>query len=70
MLNIYKYEGKTKEECYEKCLSELDKKEEELIIVETEIEGKLFKAKKFEIEVVVKSEVIPLIKNFVKELGK
>lgn len=69
MFNIYRYEGKTKEECLNKCLTELDKSENELLLVENEIEGKLFKAKKFELEVVIKDEIITAIKNFIKELG-
>lgn len=70
MLSIYNYIGKTKDECLNRCLEELKKEEQDLIINEEEIEGKLFKSKKVELEVVIKSDIISSIKEFIKELGK
>ena len=43
MLTLSKYEGKTLEEATEKCLNELNVKEEELYIKQSETEAKLFK---------------------------
>ena len=40
MLTLYKYEGKTKEEILEKCLNELNLKEEDLFIKESETEAR------------------------------
>lgn len=69
MFNINKYEGKTKEEALKKCLEDLNVLESDLIITESETEAKLFKAKKVEIEVVLKKDVISAIKEFLKELA-
>ena len=70
MLTLYKYEGKTKEEILEKCLNELNLKEEELFIKESETEAKLFKSKKYIIEAIPKSNVIKYIKEYLNEIDK
>ena len=66
MLTLSKYEGKTKEEALEKCLSELNTKEEELFIKQTEKEAKLFKSKKYIIESIKKNDIINYIKDYIK----
>lgn len=70
MLTLYKYEGKTKEEILEKCLNELNLKEEELFIKESETEAKLFKSKKYILEAIPKSGVIKYIKEYLNEIDK
>lgn len=70
MLTLSKYEGKTKEEALEKCLSELNTKEEELFIKQTEKEAKLFKSKKYIIESIKKNDIINYIKDYIKEIDK
>jgi len=70
MLMLSKYEGKTKKEAIEKCLNEFNIKEEELFIKETETEAKLFKSKKYILEVIKKSDVINYIKEYIKEIDK
>ena len=61
MLNIHKFEGKT---------SSLNESIENIYYKVNEIEGKLFKSKKFEIEVITKKEIINFIKQYFKDLGK
>lgn len=70
MLTLYKYEGKTREENIEKCLNELNLKEEDLFINESETEAKLFKSKKHILEVIPKKEVIKYIKEYINEIDK
>ena len=70
MLTLYKYEGKTKEEILEKCLNELNLTENDLFIKESETEAKLFKSKKYILEVIEKKEIINFIKEYLKELDK
>ncbi len=70
MLTLSKYEGKTKEETLEKCLNELNLKEEDLFIKESETEAKLFKSKKYIIEAIKKIDIINYIKNYIKEIDK
>ena len=70
MLTLYKYEGKTKEETLEKCLNELNLKEEDLFINESETEAKLFKSKKHILEAIPKKDVIKYIKDYLNEIDK
>ena len=44
MLTLSRFEGKTENDAKEKCLIELNSKEEELYIKQTETEAKLFKS--------------------------
>ena len=62
MLKVYHYEDKTATLALEKALKELNQKEEDLLIKTYEIQGKLFKSKKYE-------DMSREIKSFVKELG-
>ena len=70
MLTLYKYEGKTTEDALESCLKDLNIKEEELFIKETETEAKLFKSKKYIIEAIPKKEIIKYIKEYLQEMDK
>lgn len=70
MLTLSKYEGKTLEEATEKCLNELNVKEEDLYIKQSETEAKLFKSKKIIIEAIKKQDVVNYIKEYIKEIDK
>ena len=70
MLTLSKYEGKTIEEATEKCLNELNVKEEDLYIKQSETEAKLFKSKKIIIEAIKKQDIVDYIKEYIKELDK
>ena len=69
MLELYKSEGKTKEEAKQKLLELLSVEERDLLLNEEELEGKLFKAKKYMCIAVKKEDIKNLIKEYVKELG-
>lgn len=69
MLELYKSEGKTKEEAKEKLLELLSLEEKDLLLNEEELEGKLFKAKKYICEGIKKDDIKDSIKNYIKELG-
>lgn len=68
MITLYNYEGKTKEEAYEKCIKELQSIEDLFLKEETE-EGKLFKAKKYLLKAIKKSDVLEYIKEYIKNLS-
>lgn len=68
MLEKYNYEGKNKEEILENIKKELNLELDELFLNEIEIEAKLFKSKKYKIEVIKKNDLIKFIKNYLKEL--
>lgn len=70
MLKLYSFEGKTQEEALEKALSNLNASTNEVIYNVTETEGKLFKAKKIIVNVVLKNDVKNEIKDFINELKK
>lgn len=69
-MKTYEYTAKTKEEAIEKAIKELNIKEEEFYIKETEEAGGIFKGKKFKIEVLPLKEVVEYTKEFLKELSK
>ena len=69
-MNKYYFEGKTQEEALEKALSNLNASTNEVIYNITETEGKLFKAKKSIVNVVLKNDVKNEIKDFINELKK
>ena len=69
MLELYKSEGKSIEEAKQKLLELLSLEENELLIKEEELEGKLFKAKKYVCVAVKKEDIKNVIKEYVKELG-
>lgn len=70
MITLYKYEGKTREEVLDKAISELNVSENDIYINEEETEAKLFKSKKFLIEVAKKEDVILYIKDYIADLSK
>lgn len=70
MLELKKYEGKTKEEALQKCLTDFNVTEEDLYIRYSESEAKLFKSKKYFVEALPKSEVIEYIKSFLSSIAE
>lgn len=70
MIETYNYEGKNKEELYKKMQEDLSLELNDLFLIESEEEAKLFKSKKFFIKVIKKSDFIQHIKNYVNEFGK
>ena len=64
----FKYSGKTIEEAKEIALKTLNCEEKDIYIKENEIKGGLFKAKKVEIEVVTKNQIIEEIKSFLTDI--
>lgn len=69
MFNLKVYEGKVKEDILRKIMEELNCNEDELIVLENFIEGKLFKSSKYELSVITKSEIKNDLKQFFKELS-
>jgi len=70
----HKFTGKTKEEAVNNAKIDLQEVEENLVIIEKEeVKGGLFKAKKVEIEVIEKREVVKFLKDYIigllKDLG-
>jgi len=69
-MKVYKYEGKKIEEIKNKILEDLKEKEENIIIVEKEVKGGLFKTKKIEANVLLIVEITEYIKNYIKNIAK
>lgn len=69
-MDKYVYSGKSKEEALEKALEELNVKENEIYIKETEQKVGLFKNKRIDLEIIKKSDVIEELKNFIKNVTK
>ena len=69
MITLYKYEGKTLQDTYEKCLNELELEKENLFFKEEEQEGKLFKSKKYILMAVKKTDIIEFIKEYIKTIS-
>ena len=70
MITSYKYEGKNYEEILEKALKELEVTENDIYLETQEEEGKLFKSKKYIIDIIKKQDVIDYIKSYIKEFAK
>lgn len=68
MLKKYKYEGKNKEEAWNKAKEELNIEEENVIFKEEFQEGKLFKASKYSVEIIQKQDIIEFIKEYINEI--
>lgn len=62
-MKVYVYEGKSIEDLTTKALSELNVKEEDVIMKTSEEEGGLFKGKKNKLEILLKDEVIEYLKE-------
>lgn len=71
MIEKYVLEAKTEEELLPLVEEKLDTKENNLFYQVKEVEsGKLFKSKKYQIEVYKKDDVVQYIKNYIKELSQ
>lgn len=71
MIEKYVLEAKTEEELLPLAEEKLNTKEDNLFYQIKEIEsGKLFKSKKYQIEVYKKDDVVQYIKNYIKELSQ
>ena len=70
MIEKYKYSGKTLEEALNNCFEELNTNSENIYFIEKEIEAKLFKSKKIEIEVIKKEDVIKYLSDFIETVSK
>lgn len=68
MLNTHSYEDKNYDLALEKCLNDLNITEDDIYIKTTETEGKLFKSKKVQIHVLLKSDVKQYMKEFLKAI--
>ncbi len=69
-MKVYKFDGKKIEDIRKEILEKLNEKEENIIIVEKEVRSGIFKSKKIDVEVVIISEVIQFIKDYLKNIGK
>lgn len=70
MLEKYKFSGKNLEDALNNCYKELDTTIENIYYIETKTEAKLFKAKKVEIEVIKKEDIINYLKDFIETIAK
>lgn len=70
MFDLKKYEGKSKDDLLKKITEELNCNEDELVILENFTEGKLFKAQKYELSIITKSQIKEDLRKFFKELGR
>lgn len=70
MLELSKYEGKSKEEALAKCLEALHCKENDLYLKYSESEAKLFKAKKYYVEALKKEDVYSYLKEYISKLAE
>lgn len=69
MLEIKKYEAKTKEDALDNALKELKFTKEDLFLKSEFIEGKLFKSPKYIVSVLKKQDVIDFIADFIKNIA-
>ena len=69
MITSYKYEGKHNEELLIDALTELKVTRDDVYFKQTTEEGKLFKAKKYIIEIIKKEDVINYIKKYINEFA-
>lgn len=69
MLKVREYIDKTKEQALNRCLDELEVTEDQIYLRKSEIEAKLFKAKKIKLEVLLKSDLLDYIKEYIKQLS-
>lgn len=69
MLEIRKYEAKTKEEALDNALKELNLTRDDLFLKSEYIEGKLFKSPKYIVSVMKKEDVKNYIEEFFKNIA-
>lgn len=68
-LKNHKYEGKNIEETLNKALNELNASTDEVYYNTKEIEaGALFKSRKYEVNVILKEDLLEYIKSYLKEI--
>lgn len=63
MINVYKYEAENEDDCYEKCIEELDVYRSEIIIIPEELESS------YKMSVIKKEDIIKFIKEYIKTIG-
>lgn len=63
MINVYKYEADNEDDCYEKCIEELDVYRSEIIIEAEETE------ESYKMTVVKKEDITNFIKEYIKTIG-
>jgi len=63
MIKVYKYEATNEDDCYEKCIEELDVYRSEIIIIPEEAEDS------YKMTVIKKEEIIDFIKEYIKTIG-
>lgn len=63
MINVYKYEAANEDDCYEKCIEELDVYRSEIIIEAEETE------ETYKMTVVKKEDITNFIKEYIKTIG-
>jgi len=64
MLNVYKYEAQNEDDCYEKCIDDLDVYSSDILIDAVEQEDS------YKMKVLKKADVKEFIKEYLKEVGK
>ncbi len=69
MITSYKFEGKNEEELLLQALTELKLTKEDVYFKQTLEEGKLFKSKKYIIEITKKQDVINYIKKYINDFA-
>lgn len=69
-MDKYVYSGKNKEEALEKAFEELNVRENDIYVKETEQKVGLFKNKRIDLEIIKKSDVIEELKSFLKHITK
>ena len=70
MINVELFEGKTREDALEKALLKYQTEEENLLIKEEFIEGKLFKSSKYQLKIIEKEKIKEFIQDYINQLGK
>lgn len=63
MINVYKYEAANEDDCYEKCIEELDVYRSEIIIESEETEDS------YKMTVIKKEDITNFIKEYIKTIG-
>lgn len=69
MITFHNYEGKNLEVLKETCINELNVDESKIYFYETELEGGLFKGKKYNLQAITEDEILNEIKTFIKNLS-
>lgn len=70
MVEIRKFEAKTKEEALDNAAKELNVRVEDLFFKDEFVEGKLFKPSKYIVSVINKEDIKKYIDNFFKKIAK